>query len=42
MAIKGNSSEEEKEEAYQNSSSDEKEPMDPNHYMQVKKMNKCL
>ena len=39
MAIKGSSSEEEE---CQNSSNDEKEPMDPNLYMQVKKMNKCL
>ena len=42
MAIKGSSSEEEEEEECQNSSNDEKEPMDPNLYMQVKKMNKCL
>ena len=42
MAIKGSSSEEEEEEACPNSSSDEKEPMNPNLYMQVKKMNKCL
>src|SRR6185437_13020597 len=42
LAIKGSSSEEEEEEACQNSSNDEKEPMDPNLYMQVKKMNKCL
>ena len=42
MAIKGNSSEKEEEEVSQSSSSDEKEPMDPNLYMQVKKMNKCL
>jgi uncharacterized FlaG/YvyC family protein len=42
MAIKGSSSEEEEEEARQTSSNDEKEPMNPNLYMQVKKMNKCL
>ena len=42
MAIKGSSSEEEEEEECQNSSNNEKEPMDPNLYMQVKKMNKCL
>jgi len=42
MAIKESSSEEEEEEACQNSSNDEKEPMNPNLYMQVKKMNKCL
>ena len=42
MAIKGSSSEEEEEEASQTSSNDEKEPMDPNLYMQVKKMNKYL
>ena len=42
MAIKGSSSEEEEEEEYQNSSNDEKEPMNPNLYMQVKEMNKCL
>ena len=42
MAIKGSSSEEEEEEACQNSSNDEKEPMDPNLYVQVKKMNKYL
>ena len=33
---------EEEEEACQNSSNDEKGPIDPNLYMQVKKMNKCL
>jgi hypothetical protein len=42
LAIKGGSNEEEEEEASQSSSNDEKEPMDPNLYMQVKKMNKCL
>ena len=42
MAIKGSSSEEEEEEACQSSSNDEKEPMDPNLYKQVKKMNKFL
>ena len=42
MAIKGSSSEEEKEEACQNSSNDEKELMNYNLYMQVKKMNKDL
>ena len=42
MAIKGSSSEEEEEEACQSSSNDEKEPMNPNLYKQVKKMNKCL
>ena len=42
MAIKGSSSEEEEEEACQSCSNDEKKPMDPNLYMQVKKMNKCL
>ena len=38
MAIKGSSSEEEEEEECQNSSNDEKEPMDPNLYKKVKKM----
>ena len=42
MAIKESSSEEKEEEACQSSSNDEKEPMNPNLYMQVKKMNKCL
>jgi hypothetical protein len=42
MAIKGRSSEEKEEEACQNSSNDEKEPMNPNLYMQVRKINKCL
>ena len=42
MAIKGSSSEEEEEESCQSSSNDEKEPMNPNLYKQVKKMNKCL
>jgi hypothetical protein len=42
LAIKGRSSEEEEEEECQNSSNDEKEPMNPNLYMQVKKMNKYL
>ena len=43
MAIKGSSSEEEEDaEACQSTSNDEKEPMHPNLYKQVKKMNKCL
>jgi len=42
MAIKCSSSKDEEEEAWQNSSNDEKEPMNPNLYKQVKKMNKCL
>ena len=42
MAIKGSSSEKEGDEACSSSSNDEKEPMDPNLYMQVKKKNKCL
>ena len=42
MAIKDSSSEEKKEEACQNSSHDEKEPMNHNLYKQVKKINKCL
>ena len=42
MAIKGSSSEEEEEEKSQNSSNDEKEPIHPNLYMQVKKINKYL
>src|SRR6185437_13719756 len=43
MAIKGSSSEEEEEEeACQSSSNDEKEPMHPNLYKQIKKMNKYL
>ena len=42
MAIKGSLSEVEEEEACQSFSNDEKEPMDPNLYEQVKKMNKCL
>ena len=41
MAIKGSSSEEEEEEE-RSTSNDEKEPMNPNLYKQVKKMNKCL
>jgi len=41
MAIKGSSSDEEEEDA-KSSSNDEKEPMNPNLYKQVKKMNKCL
>ena len=42
MAIKGSSSEEKEEEECQNSSNDEKEPMNPNIYMQGKKINKYL
>ena len=42
MAIKDSSSEEKEEKACSSSSSDEKEPMDPNLYMQVKKINKYL
>jgi len=42
MAIKGSSSEEEEEEACQSSSNDEKDPINSNLYMQVKKMNKCV
>ena len=41
MAIKGSSSDEEEEDA-RISSSDDKEPMHPNLYKQVKKINKCL
>jgi len=41
MAIKGSSSEEEEEDV-RSSSNDEKEPMNPNLYKQVKKINKCL
>jgi len=41
MAIKGSSSDEEEEDA-RSSSNDKKEPMNPNLYKQVKKMNKCL
>ena len=41
MAIKGSSSEEEEEDA-RSTSNDEKDPMDPNLYKQVKRMNKCL
>ena len=41
MAIKGSSSVEEEEDA-KSSSNDEREPMNPNLYNQVKKMNKCL
>ena len=41
MAIKDNSSDEEEEDA-RCSSNDEKEPMNPNLYKQVKRMNKCL
>ena len=42
MAIKDSLSEEEEEEECQSSSNDEKEPMDPNLYKQVKRMNKYL
>ena len=41
MAIKGSSSDEEEEDA-RSSSNDEKEPMNPYLYKQVKKMNKYL
>ena len=41
MAIKGSSSDEEEEDA-KSSSSDDQEPMHPNLYKHVKKMNKCL
>ena len=41
MAIKSSSSDEEEVDA-RTSSNDEKEPMHPNLYKQVKKMNKCL
>ena len=41
MAIKGSSSDEEEDDAI-SFSSDNKEPMPPNLYKQVKKMNKCL
>ena len=41
MAIKGSSSDKEKEDA-RSSSNDDKELMHPNLYKQVKKMNKCL
>jgi len=41
MAIQGSSSDEEEEDA-RSSSSDDQEPMHPNLYKQVKKMNKCL
>ena len=41
MAIKGSSSDEEEEDA-RSSSTDEKEPIHPNLYKQVKKMSKCL
>ena len=41
IAIKDSSSDEEEEDA-RNFSSDDKEPMHPNLYKQVKKMNKCL
>ena len=41
MAIKDSSSDEEEEDV-RISSNDEKEPMHPNLYKQVKKMNKCL
>ena len=41
MAIKGSLSDEEEEDT-RNSSNDEKEPMNPNLYKQVKKMNKYL
>ena len=41
MDIKGSSSDEEEEKA-RNSSSDDQEPMHPNLYKHVKKMNKCL
>ena len=40
MAIKDSSSNEEEEDA-RNSSNNKKEPMNPNLYNQVKKMNKC-
>ena len=42
MANKGSSSEEKDGEECQNSSNDKKEPINPNLYMQVKKINKCL
>ena len=41
IAIKGSSSDKEEEDA-RSSSNDEKEPMDPNLYKQVKRMNKYL
>ena len=41
MAIKGSSSDEEEEDG-RSSSNDEKEPMNPNLYKQVKQMNKYL
>ena len=41
MAIKDSSSDEKEEDA-RSSSNDEKEPMNPNLYKQVKRMNKCL
>ena len=41
MAIKDSSSDEKKEDA-RNSSSDDKELMNPNIYKQIKKMNKYL
>ena len=41
MTIKGSSSEEEEEEE-RSTSNDEKEPMNPDLYKQVKKMNKYL
>jgi len=41
MAIKGCSSDEEEEDV-RSSSNNEKEPMDPNLYKQIRKMNKCL
>ena len=41
MAIKDSSSDEEEEDA-RISSNDEKVPLNPNLYKQVKKMNKCL
>ena len=40
MAIKSSTSDEEEEDA-RNSSNNKKEPMNPNLYNQVKKMNKC-
>ena len=42
LAIKGSSSDEEEEEEARSSSYDDKEPMHPNLYKQVNKMNKCL
>jgi hypothetical protein len=42
MVIKQSSCEKKEEDASKRSSSDEKEPMNPNLYKQVKMMNKCL